>query len=127
MYHVFYLIILLFNKQSNCESKDEKSTIEDLFTSSKLVEGKKFSITCQVNSGKVAYEWFLNGKKIVENENVIINDLDDKSLLNIKKMSLDYSGEYTCKIENNYGQQDSKSISVKLNGKRNNFFLQRMI
>lgn len=116
MYLIWFLLILTLNK-SNCQNRDEKPIIEDLFTSSKSIENKKFSITCQPNSGHVDFEWHFNGRKITPNDNIAINQVEESSILNIRSMNLDHAGEYTCKIKNSVNQEDSRTISVKLNGK----------
>lgn len=119
MYFQLFLALTIF---SNCQADDVlKPNLDDLFTSPKLVEGKKFSITCQLSNGKqsehVSFEWFINGKRIESNENVTINQVDDVSLLSIRSMSSDNNGEYTCKSRNEH-QQDAKGISIKLNGEK---------
>lgn len=119
MYLIIFLIALSFNGQGYCQ-QDEKLSIEDLFTSSKLIEGKKFTITCQVLSSldDLNFEWYLNGKKLSQNENLLISSFEkDNSVLSIKSMSFNYSGEYTCKVENSLKQQDTRSIHLNLNGK----------
>ena len=117
MYQLIFLIILLISKID--AQKRDGPIIESLFTSPYLVEGRKFSLTCQINNSPedLSFEWYLNGQKINQNDNIVINNLEDKSLLNIKKMNLEYSGDYICKISNSLGIQDSKSITIKLNGK----------
>lgn len=112
MYQLLIFIILLSN--TNC--LPNKPTIEELFASPILVEGKKFSLTCQVSDELNSLEWLFNGNKIIANENVTISQPDeDQSILIIKSMSLNYAGDYTCKIKNSLGE-DSRSITVKLNG-----------
>lgn len=116
MYFHSFLALILFSK---CKAEDElKPSLDDLFTSP-LTEGKKFSITCQLNNGKqpthVSFEWFIHGKRIEQDENVTINQVDDASLLSIRSMSSNYNGEYTCRSRNGH-MQDAKSISIKLNG-----------
>ena len=115
MYLIWLLLILTLNK-SNCQNRDEKPIIEDLFTSSKLVENKKFSITCQVSNSLAEIEWFLNGQKVLPNENIVFNNFEDHSILIIKSVGIEHSGDYSCKVKNRFGE-DSRSISVKLNGK----------
>lgn len=109
--NILILFVQLIN--SNCQ-KNEKPIIEDLFISSKLVENKKYSITCQVSSGTV--EWLLNGQKVISDNNISIGQLDDSSILTIKSMSSSYNGEFSCLVKNKFGI-DKKSVLVKLNGK----------
>ena len=118
MYQLIFLIFFLINKIV-CQNKDDRPTIENLHPSPTLIEGRKFFITCQINNSpdNLIFEWYLNERKILPNENIVINQHEDNSQLNIKRMSLEYSGEYTCKVSNSLGVQDSKSILVKLNGK----------
>lgn len=115
MYLYLFLIILI--KISNGLSKSEKPFIESVFTSPNLKEGRKYSITCQVNNGPVSISWLLNGKPIIFDENVSTLNNDESSMLNIKRMSLENSGEYACKIKDFANHEDSKSVTVRLNGK----------
>lgn len=119
MHLISLIFILLSLDRFDCLIKNEKPIIEELFTPSKLIENKKFSITCQPNSGHVDFEWHFNGRKITPNDNIAINQVEESSILNIRSMNLDHAGEYTCKIKNSVNQEDSRTISVKLNGKLN--------
>ena len=114
--YLFLIVFILASIHLSTGRDDKNPMIEDLFTSSKLIEGEKFSIICQVKYGPVHFDWLLNGQSISNSENILINQLDESSILNVKKMSLDYAGEYTCKIKGSLNQ-DSRTISVKLNGK----------
>ena len=110
------ILMLLLFKKSDCQNKEEKAIIEDLFTSTNLIEGKKYSLTCQVSNGPFYFDWLLNKRKVTSNDNIVINNHEDNSQLNIKSMSLEYAGDYTCQIKNsNDILQDSRTVSVKLN------------
>lgn len=113
--YIYILILFLQLNNFNCQ-KNEKPIIEDLFTSSKLIEGKKYSINCQVSTGTFQLDWLLNGQKVIPNENILINNQEDSSMLTIKSMNSDYNGEYICLVKNNFGT-DKKSVQVKLNCK----------
>ena len=95
----------------------EKPAIYDLSFGNKLVESKKFFLVCLLSNSdpNATFEWFLNGQKIAPNENVHVNQLDDSSMLNIRQMSLELSGEYECRVANRFGR-DSRRISVRLEG-----------
>lgn len=112
------LLILLISKfQSSSQEDDDKPNIQDLFASSKVVESKKLFLACQA-AGKpsLQFEWFFKNQKIQPDDNVFINHLEDSSLLNIKSMSIDNAGEYTCKVSNSFGS-DSKKVHLNLNSK----------
>ena len=96
---------------------EEKPTIYDLTIGSKLAENQKFFLTCLASSGDqgVNFEWLLNGQKVTPNENVYLNQHEESSMLNIRSMGLELAGEYECRVSNRFGQ-DSRSISVKLEG-----------
>lgn len=118
MYQLFLIsILILFHNVFCLNNKNEKPIIDELFTSPTLKEGKKFYITCSTSKGQVQFSWLLNGQPIVFNENVFTIDHDESSMLNIRSMSLEYAGEYTCKIRNSVNEHDSRTVSVKLNGK----------
>ena len=115
-----YLLVLLvvsLTGRSLCAS-EEKPTIYDLTFGTKLAENKKFLLICLIPSGdhEIGFEWFLNGQKVVPNENVFVNQHEDSSMLNIRSMSLELAGEYECRVSNRFGS-DIRSISVKLDGK----------
>ena len=114
MYSLFLIFVFLFTK-SICS--DEDRPVSEILTSSKLIENKKFHLTCHA-SGKlpITFEWFFNGQKIAPNDNIAITNLDESSMLNIRSMSVDQSGEYVCKTKNSFGQ-DNRSVQIKLNGK----------
>ena len=99
-------------------SIEERPTIYDLTFGTKLVENKKFFLTCLLSGGDpdATFEWFLNGQKVVPNENVqIVSQFEDSSTLNIRSMNLELSGEFECRVSNRFGK-DSRSIPVKLEG-----------
>ena len=120
---MYIILIVLLCLVGDSVSQSDKPTLDDLYTSPYLVEGKKFSITCQISSnhGPYAFEWLFNGKQILSDDNVVIlNQLDDSSLLNIKSMSSKHNGQYTCNLKDLKNAdilQDSKSIMIRLNGK----------
>ena len=117
MYQLFVVLILTLFHIISC-LKSEKSIIEDLIASPKLIENEKFFIVCQIKNGPVSFEWLLNGRPIVQDDKKVFTiNQDESSMLNIKQMNLDHAGDYTCKITNSINEQDSRTISVKLNGK----------
>ena len=115
--HLFALVLVVsFAGQSL--GGEEKPTIYDLSFGNKLAaEGKKFYLTCLLSAGEqdATFEWFLNGQKVTPNENVVVNQLEDSSMLNIRSMGLELAGEFECRVLNRFGK-DSRSISVKLEG-----------
>lgn len=115
--HLLSLILLVgLAGRSACV---EKPTIYELTIGSKLAENQKFFLTCLLSSGEqdAAFEWFLNGQKVVANQNVYVNQLEESSILNIRRMSLQLAGEYECRVANRFGE-DSRRITVNLEGKR---------
>ena len=112
-----YLVLLLaFLRFVGCLG--EKPVIQDLLVSSRLVEGKKFYLTCQLNSGKqpVSFTWYHSDELVKPNDNIAILTNEESSQFTIKEMSLADSGPYVCKVENAYGS-DSRRVDLKLNGK----------
>ena len=96
----------------------EKPVIQDLFVSSKLLEGKKFHLTCHLYSGKqpVTWTWYHSDELVKPIDNIAIVNSEESSQLTIKEMGLTDSGRYVCQVENAYGS-DSKQVDLKLNGK----------
>lgn len=120
--HLLNLVLLIsLAGQSLCAGNEEKPVIYDLTFGSKLAEGKKFFLNCLLLSGEqdATFDWFLNDQKVVPNENVYVNRLEESSILNIRSMSLELSGEFECRVLNRFGQ-DSRRISVKLEGEQVN-------
>ena len=110
-------LILFVSLAGGSASSEEKLTIYDLSFGTKLVENKKFFLTCLLSGADsdAIFEWFLNGQKVVPNEGIYVNQHEDSSMLNIRSMGLEQAGEYECRVSNRLGQ-DSRSISVKLEG-----------
>ena len=112
--HILLLILTL--KRSFCNDED-KPVIDALIVSPNLSEGKKFFLTCHANTEKssiTSFDWLLNGKSILPNDNVVIKQYEENSILTIKSMSGDFNGEFACLTKNSYGE-DSRTVSVKLN------------
>ena len=115
------ILLLLLVNLAGQSMGNQNPSIYDLTIGSKLVENQKFFLTCLASSGdqEVSFDWFLNGQKIVPNENVYVNQHEESSMLNIRAMRLELAGEFECRVSNRFGQ-DSRSIAVKLEGE--NFF-----
>ena len=98
----------------------QKPTIYDLQFGNRLAENQRFFLTCLAPSAgqDAAFEWFLNGHRLVPNENVYVKQDEESSMLNIRSMSLELAGEYECRVTNRFGK-DSRSVSVKLEGEHN--------
>lgn len=109
-------VFLVFLNSISCS--EDKPVIQDLLVSSKLVEGKKFYLTCQLNSGKqpISFTWYHADELVRPNDRIAIITNEESSQLTIKEMSLTDSGQYVCKVENAYGL-DSKRVDLKLKGK----------
>ena len=111
------LLIFVISKRAICLENEGKPIIQDLFTSSKIIEDKSLFLSCQVTGKQpMQFEWFKNDKKIEQNDNIFINNLDAVSILNIKSMSFENVGSFTCRVLNSFGF-DSKTVNLKLNGK----------
>ena len=111
-----FVLFLIFLKILVCLG--EKPVIQDLFVSSKLVEGKRSHLTCQLNSGKqpITWSWYHADELVKSSDKIAVLSGDDSSQLTIKEMSLADSGQYVCKVENAYGS-DTRRVDLKLNGK----------
>ena len=96
---------------------EEKPAIYDLQFGNKLEEGKKFFLVCLLSNGDpdAAFDWFLNGRKVIPNENVYVKQDEESSILNVRQMTLELAGEFECRASNRFGR-DSRSISVRLEG-----------
>ena len=96
------ILLISLASRSVLAGTEEKPTIYDLTIGSKLVENKRFFLTCLApgNDHEISFEWFLNGQRVIPNENVYVNNHEDSSMLNIKSMNLELSGEYECRVLN---------------------------
>ena len=77
--------------------------------------GNKFRLVCSIQKGiePLEFEWFRNGIRLItQTSNVHLEFGDDFSNLIITKLSELDSGNYTCRVQNNYG---SDQFSVQLN------------
>lgn len=107
-----------------CLNNNGKPIIQDLFASSKIVENESLFLSCQVGGGgRVHFKWFfesqeLKTKKEIDpnDDNISVTNLDAVSILNIRSMTTDASGYYTCEVTNSFGS-DSKTVNLKLNSK----------
>ena len=116
--HLLGLILLLVSLADQTFGSEERPTIEDLTFATKLIENKRFVLNCLLSAGTqdVSVEWFLNGQKVIPNENVYVSQHEESSMLNIRSMGIELAGEFECRVFNRFGK-DSRSISVKLEGK----------
>ncbi|KAH9528840.1 hypothetical protein DERF_002756 [Dermatophagoides farinae] len=77
--------------------------------------GNKFRLVCSIQKGiePLEFEWFRNGIRLItQTSNVHLEFGDDFSNLIITKLSELDSGNYTCRVQNDFG---SDQWSVKLN------------
>ena len=118
MYFKLFLILFILNVNLSYQEEVNKPIIQDLFVSSKLIEGKKLFLSCQISSGllPLQFEWYFDQEKLLQNDNVYISNQEETSLLNIRSMKTENSGKYTCQVSNSFGS-DSKEVNLQLNGK----------
>lgn len=117
--HLLALILLV--SLAGRSSEDKPAIIEGLTFATKLAENKKLSLNCLLSDADptATFEWFLNGQRVVPNENVYVNQHEDSSMLNVRSMNLEMAGDYECRVANRFGQ-DSRSLLVKLEGETMN-------
>ena len=109
------ILILIFLKIVACLG--EKPEIQHLMVPDKLFEGKKFHLTCQLNSGKQPiFTWYHSDELIGPSDRIAILSGDESSQLTIKEIGLADSGPYVCKAENAFGS-DSRRVELRPNGK----------
>ena len=84
----------------------------------KPVIGSKSSFTCQASAGSLPLNilWYKDNKEISDSSTVRIRTIEDFSNLIIESISSSHSGNYSCKISNQFGS-DSSSIELKVEGK----------
>ena len=67
-------------------------------------EGEFFSVVCSVGRGSqpLFFQWFKNGQQINKQSDdlQITSSNDMQSILNIKKVTSNDSGNYTCEVKN---------------------------
>ena len=71
-------------------------------------EGVLFSVFCSVEQGSqpLFFQWFKNGQQINKQSDYLqITSFNDmQSILNIKKVTSNDSGNYTCEVKNAFGE-----------------------
>lgn len=107
------VLVLISNVDANFSPK-----LDDFKPKRSQNIGSKFTILCNLLEGTkpFQFEWHKNNKIISNaNENIGLENFDDKSLLVIDKLSSDDSGRYTCIVRNKYGS-DSQSTELIVKG-----------
>ena len=114
MFNLIVLIILFVV----CNSiADKRSIINDL-THTKLIEGNKTLITCQISDGQSAsVNWYFNENKLENNANIYSNNFEGNSILVIKSFLIENSGDYKCRASLDNREYDEKKIRLILNSK----------
>ena len=70
-------------------------------------EGTYFTVSCAIERGSqpLFFQWFKNGQTINKKSDdlqiTLLNDM--QSILNIKKVTSNDSGNYTCEVKNAFG------------------------
>ena len=120
MFVLHLLALLIAINQLTCFEENSKPTIQEVFSSSKLIEGKQTNLVCQIGNGKqpIAFEWLKDGKEIKSNSEFSIMNLEESSMLNIKAMTYGKL-RFDCLAKNEYGF-DKKSVFLNLNCKYEN-------
>lgn len=124
---VFSVWLWIFAGPVICLKTVGKPMIQDLFASSRLTENATAFLSCQVGGGvgeeRMQFRWFFENqetkiKKEIDpsDGNISINNLDAVSILNIRSMTTDTSGAFTCEVSNSLGS-DSRTVNLKLNSK----------
>lgn len=82
-----------------------------------LDEGKHFKTVCTLESGSlpVHFTWLMNNKIINQNEDAFkmkTTNSDDMSILSISNVQHQHAGNYTCRVQNQFGID---SYTIQLN------------
>ncbi|XP_025016081.1 Down syndrome cell adhesion molecule-like isoform X2 [Tetranychus urticae] len=83
----------------------------------KPVIGGKTSLACQNIEGTppIQLNWFKDGKELSNSQSIKIRTIEDSSMLILDPISTSHSGNYTCKVSNNFGS-DSYSTELLIEG-----------
>lgn len=87
--------------------------------SSNVRSGLSTKILCTVEKGSkpLHFQWKFNGKDIQDSDKaVVISTYDDFSVLNVDPVSSKHSGNYTCVVKNQEGE-DSYTVPLIVQGK----------
>ena len=91
-----------------------------------LLENSTYVLTCNLFSGSkpIFFEWYKNGQKFSETNNVHVENTNHYSLLTMINLTAQDSGNYECRAKNVYGTS-STSTQFVIKGllKRNLFIL----
>ncbi|XP_053206033.1 cell adhesion molecule DSCAM-like isoform X2 [Panonychus citri] len=114
MFSKSYLILFTFIQWIYAQENPRVN----LFTAqSKPVIGSKSSFTCQASAGSLPLNilWYKDNKEISDSSTIRIRTIEDFSNLIIESVSPSHSGNYTCKISNQFGS-DISSLELKVEG-----------
>lgn len=80
-------------------------------------EGQKVSFTCTIRKGEppFTFKWFKNNKPIDSQDNLLIRNQEDFSIITISDVQMKDRGNFTCLVENGYGIS-SHSAKLVING-----------
>ena len=81
---------------------------------SKILEGDKLTLTCQVNEATSQIEWKKNDVFIIQRANITKHG--NRSILVIERANVFDSGKYSCEALNKAGSASS-SVDIKIKGK----------
>src|SRR2546422_966202 len=88
-------------------------------SSDPVAEGSMFGVFCSVlsGSGPLFFQWSKNGQKLPDSSsnNYKIETSEQRSILDIKSISRNDAGNYTCTVTNAYGI-DSYSVNLLIKG-----------
>ncbi|XP_053206724.1 palladin-like [Panonychus citri] len=115
-----FKVLICFLFLINCVHGQESPKVAPFSSLVKPVIGGKTSFTCQSLTGSPPFQmkWFKDGTEIVDSSTIKIRTNEELSSLIIDSIKSSYSGNYTCKISNRYGQ-DSYSTELLVEGPPN--------
>lgn len=116
--YLFVLTGLLLPMLTIQLQSDSQVVIQEMVLPKNLAQNQTVRLNCALIRGEqpVTFEWYLNDRKLAENNNRKIKISEDSSDLIIKSLSVDDIGRYNCISSNELGS-DRKEVHVVFDGK----------
>ena len=113
---MFWILVLGLLSPFVAAESSNGPLLQELFVPKNLKENQTTRLVCSIVQGDaVDFQWFLNDKKLDQNDRRRIVSHEELSELVIKSLSIDDLGDYKCIVQNKYGQ-DVQKASLVFNG-----------
>lgn len=105
---IFWLLFLIYQ----CCRCFQQPKLAEVFPKKSLNFGAKFIFHCTVEEGigPFQFQWKHNGQSLQTNTDHQIETAEDRSMLKIAKITDNDSGNYSCLVTNDFGQDFQQTL-----------------